>query len=188
MRNNKQHTTKKLFSVWLHRRFTRQHLKHPNPLQQPARATSPPRRPPSCPLPQKTRTAVPYHQHHPQSTTRPATALCRQILMNGTCKYFQKTAELRLLGNQDSKTAYSRVDLHTHTMWRIFLKRLSRESIAWTECTKLLTAFSRFLSIPFLFPFLPIFSEDAQRTPIACYQQVTTCIFFPFLYIKIHLV
>ncbi|KAL0157444.1 hypothetical protein M9458_048690, partial [Cirrhinus mrigala] len=49
-------------------------LKDPNPPRQPAPATSPPRRPPSCPLPQKTRAAVPYHQHHPQFTTRAATA------------------------------------------------------------------------------------------------------------------
>lgn len=117
MRNYKQYTINKLLSVWLQRRFTSHHLKDPNPLQQPARATSPPRRPPSCPLPQKTRAAVPYHQHHPQSTTRPATAPCRQILMNGTCKYFQKTAEIRLLGNQDSKNSlFSRGPTYTHNV------------------------------------------------------------------------
>ncbi len=80
---------------------------------------------------------VPFHRKpeqqysispaHPQFTTRAATAPFRQILMNGTCKYFQKTAELRLPWNQTQKSAYSRVDLHTHTMWRIW-------KVFWNRC------------------------------------------------------
>lgn len=101
--------------LWL--RFTSHRLKDHNPPRQRAPATSPPRRPPSCPLPQKTRAAVPYHQHHPQFTTRAATAPFRQILMNGTCKYFQKDCRIKTaLEIKTQKSAYSRVDLHTHTM------------------------------------------------------------------------
>lgn len=184
-----------LIYVCLGLRFTRRRLKDPNPPRQPAPATSPPRRPPSCPLPQKTRAAVPYHQHHPQFTTRAATAPFRQILMNGTCKYFQKTAELRLLWNQDSKVSlFSRGPTYTHNVKNLkgFLKPLSRESSAWTGCATLLTAFFRFLSSIYFalfflsfFPFSSYFRKTAQRTPVACYQQVTACFFF-FLYIKIH--
>lgn len=177
--------------LWL--RFTRHLLKGPNPPRQPAPATSPPRRPPSCPLPQKTRAAVPYPQQHPQFTTRAATAPFRQILMNGTCKYFQKTAELRLLWNQDSKVSlFSRGPTHTHThnvkTLKGFLTPLSRESSAWTGCATLSTAFFRFLSsiyFALFFSFFFIFSEDCTENSNCMLQPV---FFFCFLYIKIHLV
>lgn len=52
----------------------------------PARATSPPRRPPSCLPPQTTRPPAPCRPPPPRSTTQPATARSLPILTNGTFK------------------------------------------------------------------------------------------------------
>lgn len=52
----------------------------------PARATSHPRRPPSCLPPQTTRPPVPCRPPPPRSTTQPATARSLPTLTNGTFK------------------------------------------------------------------------------------------------------
>lgn len=77
------------------RRSTSRTPRGPSLLLQPARATSRPRRPPSCLRPQRTRAATPYHQQRQQCTTRAATARSRPISMNGTCKYFRKRLETK---------------------------------------------------------------------------------------------
>lgn len=59
--------------------------------QPPARATSPPRRLPSCLPPQTTRPPAPCRPPRPRSTTQQATARSLPILMNGTFKIRNKT-------------------------------------------------------------------------------------------------
>lgn len=72
----------------------------------PARATSPPRRPPSCLPPQTTRPPAPCRPHPPRSTTQPATARSLPILTNGTFKIRNKTP---------NKTLFKRLSTHAYT-------------------------------------------------------------------------
>ena len=72
----------------------------------PARATSPPRRPPSCLPPQTTRPPAPCRPPPPRSTTRPATARSLPILTNGTFKIRNKTP---------NRTLFKRLSTHAYT-------------------------------------------------------------------------
>lgn len=90
-------------------RFTRLPRKDLNRRQRPVPGTSRPRRPPSCPRPQRTRVPVPYRRQPRQCTTRPITTpRCRQILMNGTCKIFSQKDCRNRTGIKDCrKSAYN---------------------------------------------------------------------------------
>lgn len=68
------------------RRSTNPPLRARSLRRPPARATSPPHRPPSCLPPQTTRPPAPCRPPPPRSTTQPATARSLPILMNGTFK------------------------------------------------------------------------------------------------------
>lgn len=93
------------------RRFTKPPLKDHNLLQQPVQGTSHQRPPPLYRRRQRTRAAAPYRQHLRQYITRPVTARCRQILMNGTCKkIFSKDCRIRTAWNQRLKRLFAWTD------------------------------------------------------------------------------
>lgn len=92
--------------------------------------------------------------------------------MNGTCKYFQKTAELRLLWNQDSKVSlFSRGPTHTHTQCeeseQFSEPAVYREQCMDGVCNALDSRFLSSISFaphPFFFFFIFfIFSEDCTE-------------------------